>query len=73
MLQFSAADPDAAADPHRGDLSFTDQLVGPAASDPQDLRDLRDLHVLVLLLVHPHPRLSVAFESMLMRPVEVVR
>jgi len=47
-IQLVAGNPNAAADPHGRNLTFRDQLVRPAASDPQDLRDFWDLQVFVL-------------------------
>jgi hypothetical protein len=51
-IELLAADPDAATNPDRRYLPAADQLVGPAARDPQYLRHLRNLQILVPLLVH---------------------
>jgi hypothetical protein len=69
-VELTATHPDAASDPDRGNLPFGDQLIGSAASDPQNLRHLRDLQVLALL-VHIHLRLAFKSTSILVRPARL--
>jgi len=66
-IELLAADPDTATDPDRRDLPAADQLVGSAASDPQDLCYLRNLQILALLLVHLALLLSVVIDRILRR------
>jgi hypothetical protein len=66
-VELHAAHPHATSDPHRWNLAFCHQFVGPAARDPQHLSHLRYLQPLVLPF-HHRLSFSLAVPGMLRRP-----